>query len=111
MRFPAVVQETAPDRTVLWRYVYDLRGNLLKIISAKGMATGSTDEERTGSLYTYNRLGWLMESRIPVSIQDNEIQIVLCCQSHSLYRYDVLILSGLPHHTLVESVLLLEESS
>jgi YD repeat-containing protein len=78
-----VVQETAPDRTVLWRYVYDLRGNLLKIISAKGMATGSTDEERTGSLYTYNRLGWLMESRIPVSIQDNEIQYRL-----TKYKYD-----------------------
>lgn len=78
-----IVQETAPDGTVLWRYVYDLRGNILKIISAKGMATGSTDEERTGSLYTYNRLGWLMESRIPVSIQDNEIQYRL-----TKYKYD-----------------------
>ena len=47
------------------------------------MATGSTDEERTGSLYTYNRLGWLMESRIPVSIQDNEIQYRL-----TKYKYD-----------------------
>ncbi len=82
-RMGRIVQETAPDGTVLWRYVYDLRGNLLKIISAKGMATGSTDEERTGSLYTYNRLGWLMESRIPVSIQDNEIQYRL-----TKYKYD-----------------------
>ena len=47
------------------------------------MATGSTDEERTGSLYTYNRLGWLMESRIPVSMQDNEIQYRL-----TKYKYD-----------------------
>ena len=82
-RMGRIVQETAPDGTVLWRYVYDLRGNLLKIISAKGMATGSTDEERTGSLYTYNRLGWLMESRIPVSMQDNEIQYRL-----TKYKYD-----------------------
>lgn len=78
-----IVQETAPDGTILWRYVYDLRGNLLKIISAKGINTGSTDEERTGSLYTYNRLGWLMESRIPVSMQDNEIQYRL-----TKYKYD-----------------------
>ena len=67
-----MVQAAAPDGTVLRRYVYDLHGNVTKIIRADWMRTGETDEERTGELYQYNRLGWLMESRIPVSMQDKE---------------------------------------
>ncbi len=67
-----MVQAAAPDGTVLRRYVYDLHGNVTKIIRADWMRTGDTDVERTGELYQYNRLGWLMESRIPVSMQDGE---------------------------------------
>ncbi|MDE6052477.1 MAG: hypothetical protein K2N44_05145 [Lachnospiraceae bacterium] len=36
-----------------------------------------------GSLYTYNRLGWLTESRIPVSEQDGEVLYRL-----TKYQYD-----------------------
>ena len=42
------------------------------MIGAKGMETGETDEERFGELYTYNYAGWLMESRIPVRVEDGK---------------------------------------
>ena len=79
-----LIQAAAPDGTVLRRYVYDLHGNLTKLIRADWMRTGETDEARTGELYAYNRLGWLMESRIPVSVQDDgEVLYRL-----TKYRYD-----------------------
>lgn len=49
-----LVQITAPDGTVEKRYVYDLCGNIVKLIDAAGYLTGKTDAERIGSLYTYN---------------------------------------------------------
>ena len=79
-----LIQAAAPDGTVLRRYVYDLHGNLTKLIRADWMRTGETDEARTGELYAYNRLGWLMEARIPVSVQDDgEVLYRL-----TKYRYD-----------------------
>lgn len=79
-----LIQAAAPDGTVLRRYVYDLHGNLTKLIRADWMRTGKTDEERTGELYAYNRLGWLMEARIPVSVRDDgEVLYRL-----TKYRYD-----------------------
>ena len=77
------VQVTAPDGTVLRRYVYDLHGNVTKIIRADWMCTGETDEERTGELYAYNLPGWLMESRIPVSVRNGETLYRL-----TKYQYD-----------------------
>ncbi len=78
-----IVQETAPDQTVFKRYVYDLHGNVVKAIHAQGIATGDTDEERIGTLYSYNYLGWLMESRIPVCEQDGTVLYQL-----TKYKYD-----------------------
>ena len=53
------------------------------MIRAKGMETGETDEERIGELYTYNYAGWLMESRIPVRVEDGKALYRL-----TRYRYD-----------------------
>ena len=47
------------------------------------METGETDEERIGELYTYNYAGWLMESRIPVRVEDGKAFYRL-----TRYRYD-----------------------
>ncbi len=78
-----LIQVTAPDHTVLKRYVYDLHGRVVKEINARGMSTGSTDEERIGILYTYNYLGWLTQRRIPVSEQAGKALYQL-----TKYQYD-----------------------
>ncbi|WP_289804739.1 RHS repeat domain-containing protein, partial [Dubosiella newyorkensis] len=78
-----LIQAAAPDGTILRRYVYDLHGNLTKAIHADWINTGKTDEERIGELYVYNRIGWLIEHRIPVSIQDKEVLYQL-----TKYQYD-----------------------
>ncbi len=78
-----LVQVTAPDGTVRRRYVYDLHGNMVKSVSASGMRTGSTDGERTGSLYAYNAAGWLTERRVPVSEDGSGVKYQL-----TRYGYD-----------------------
>ncbi len=67
-----LTQVTGPDGNVKKRYVYDLHGNIRKMIDARGMETGETDEERIGSLYAYNYAGWLIESRIPVKLEEGK---------------------------------------
>ena len=49
-------------------FVYDLCGNIIKEIDAKGYELGDTDEERIGTLYIYNLAGWMLEKREPVKI-------------------------------------------
>ncbi len=49
-------------------FMYDLCGNITKEIDAKGYELGDTDEERIGTLYTYNLAGWMLEKREPVKI-------------------------------------------
>ncbi len=61
-----LIQVTGPDGKVKKRYVYDLHGNLCKEIRGVEMDTGESDEERIGTLYTYNYAGWLMEKRTPL---------------------------------------------
>lgn len=77
-------QVTSPEGAVLARYVYDLHGNLIKAIDAKGMQTGTTDEERIGTLYTYNYAGWLLESRKPMTEEADGKVLYQLVQ----YRYD-----------------------
>ncbi len=61
-----LVQVTDPRYNIIKRYVYDLKGNVIKEINADGYKTGSNDEERKGTLYKYNKLNWLIEKREPV---------------------------------------------
>ena len=74
----------SPDGVVEKRYVYDLRGLVVKEISAEGYLAGETDETRIGTLYAYNRAGWLLEKREPVSRgEDGSVQYRL-----TQYVYD-----------------------
>ncbi|MCH5345239.1 MAG: RHS repeat protein [Acetatifactor sp.] len=78
-----LTQITAPDGIIQKRYVYDQRGNIIKVIDAKGMKTGDTDAERVGALYRYNYLGWLLETRIPALMEEGEAKYQLI-----QYQYD-----------------------
>ncbi len=62
-----LVQVTDPRYNVIKRYVYDLKGNVIKEINADGYKTGSNDEERKGIIYKYNKMNWLIEKREPVT--------------------------------------------
>ena len=74
----------SPDGVVEKRYVYDLRGLVVQEISAEGYLAGETDEARIGTLYAYNRAGWLLEKREPVSrAEDGSVQYRL-----TQYVYD-----------------------
>ncbi len=59
--------------TVIKRLVYDANSNVVKEIDAKGYQSGSTDETRYGTLYKYNLAGWLLEKRVPLKIENNEV--------------------------------------
>ena len=62
-----LVQVTDPRHNIIKRYVYDLKGNVIKEINADGYKTGSNDEERKGTIYKYNKMNWLTEKREPVT--------------------------------------------
>ncbi|MCY9559552.1 RHS repeat-associated core domain-containing protein [Paenibacillus apiarius] len=78
-----LVQITDPEGTVSKRFLYDSAGRMVKSIDAKGWMSGKTDEERFGTLYAYNRIGWLIEKREPVEAADGTMLYKL-----TLYRYD-----------------------
>ena len=61
-----LVEIINPKGIVEKRYVYDLCGNIVKIIDSKGYLTGDNDEERIGTLYTYNLAGAVTSKRVPV---------------------------------------------
>lgn len=79
-----LVQITDPAGLVQKRYVYDLRGNIVKLITAKGYLMGESDDERVGELYCYNHMGWLTEARKPVKEEDGTVLYQL-----TQYRYDL----------------------
>lgn len=79
-----LTQITAPNGVVEKRYVYNLRGDIVKLIDAAGYLAGNSDETRIGTLYRYNPAGWLLEKREPVSKeQDGTI-----CYRLTEYRHD-----------------------
>ena len=61
-----LVEIIDPAGAVAKKYLYNLRGLVVKEISADGYLAGETDEARIGTLYAYNRAGWLLEKREPV---------------------------------------------
>ncbi|WP_019419954.1 DUF6531 domain-containing protein, partial [Paenibacillus sp. OSY-SE] len=78
-----LIQITDPAGNVSKRFLYDSAGRVVKSIDAKGWISAKTDEERFGTLYAYNRIGWLTEKREPVEAADGTILYKL-----TLYRYD-----------------------
>lgn len=78
-----LVQITGPDGIVIKRYVYDLRGAIIKEIGATGFLSADTDDQRIGTLYRYNAVGWLIEKREPVQADSSDVQYRL-----TRYGYD-----------------------
>lgn len=78
-----LVQITGPDGIVIKRYVYDLRGAIIKEIGATGFLSADTDDQRIGTLYRYNAVGWLIEKREPVQADSGDVQYRL-----TRYGYD-----------------------
>ncbi len=79
-----LVEITNPKGIVEKRYVYDLCGNIVKIIDSKGYLTGDNDEERIGTIYTYNLAGAVTSKRVPVrQNQDGSYAYAL-----TTYEYD-----------------------
>lgn len=69
--------------TVEHRYIYDLAGQLVKDIDAKGYLGAATDEERIGTLYCYDFLGMVTEVRKPLKVMEEGAAYQL-----TSYRYD-----------------------
>ncbi|MDE5825365.1 MAG: hypothetical protein K2H91_11885, partial [Lachnospiraceae bacterium] len=79
-----LVQITAPDGDVVKRYVYDAHGNITKEMDGEGYVSADTDEERIGTLYRYNAIGWLTEKREPVKQEEGRVLYRL-----TRYHYDM----------------------
>ena len=62
-----LIKITDPRYNVIKKYVYDLKGNVIKEINGISYKTGSNDEERKGILYKYNKMNWLIEKREPIT--------------------------------------------
>ena len=75
---------TDPYGNVQQAYIYDMAGNIIKSIDARGYLTADTDEERAGTMYTYNLAGWILSRREPLRKEaDGSVRYRLTC-----YRYD-----------------------
>ena len=72
-----------PDGVTEHRYVYDPAGNLIKDIPAKGCLTADSDDERVGTVYTYDLTGNVTSVRIPTDIRDGSVRYRL-----TTYVYD-----------------------
>lgn len=55
------------------RYVYDAHGNIIKEMDGEGYASADTDENRIGTLYRYNAIGWLTKKREPVKQESGRV--------------------------------------
>ena len=78
-----LVSVTGPDGATEHRYVYDPAGNLIKDITAKGCLTADSDDDRVGTVYTYDLTGNVTSVRIPVDIRDGSVRYRL-----TTYAYD-----------------------
>ncbi len=78
-----LVSVTGPDGATEHRYVYDPAGNLIKDITAKGCLTADSDDDRVGTVYTYDLTGNVTSVRIPTDIRDGSVRYRL-----TTYAYD-----------------------
>lgn len=72
-----------PDGNVQKKFIYDLDGNLVKEIDAKGYQSAAKDDKRFGTIYKYNLAGWLLEKRVPVDESSGKILYNI-----TMYSYD-----------------------
>ena len=67
-------------------YIYNLMNNVVKSIDARGYLTADNDEERIGTLYTYNLAGWMTSKREPLyQGADGQVHYKLTC-----FAYDAM---------------------
>ena len=66
MRKISLFKLLLPDGTVRNQYVYDLVGNLIKEIDAGQYLWNQQSTKSIGTLYEYNKAGWLVAKRKPV---------------------------------------------
>lgn len=81
-----LVEIKNPLGIVEMRYVYDLCGNIIKEIPAKGYLMGDTDETRIGTLYRYDLRGNVTEIRVPLVVEEDG-SVSYCLTT---FRYDKL---------------------
>ena len=81
-----LVKITNMEGAVEHKYVYDLAGNLIKDIDAKGYLQAENDEDRSGILYCYDLTGNVTQIRRPVNqTPDGQTRYSL-----NVYRYDLM---------------------
>ncbi|WP_339278457.1 RHS repeat-associated core domain-containing protein [Paenibacillus sp. FSL W8-0426] len=83
-----LVQITNAEGYIERRYVYDSAGRIVKEMDGKAVDRANHDDERFGTLYVYNKAGWLVEKREPVQEEvSSERERVLYRLSR--YEYDL----------------------
>ncbi len=65
-------------------FVYDKDSRLIKEIDAKGYLYGTDNDTRYGTIYKYNKAGWLTEIRKPMKIENSTVYYQI-----KRYEYDL----------------------
>jgi YD repeat-containing protein len=63
-----LVTVTDPNGVVITKYIYDPNGNVIKQIDAKGYLSGNNDDQRYGTLYTYDLANRLVKVVDPETV-------------------------------------------
>lgn len=71
------------DGNIIQRTLYDVDGNVVKVINAEGYLSGTDDNNRYGTLNKYNLAGWLVEKRVPLKKENDTIYYQI-----TRYTYD-----------------------
>lgn len=69
---------------LLKKNTYDLAGRLISYSNARMASFGTDGDEEIAAHYKYNQAGWLVEERVPVSKNENQIEYRL-----RTYEYDM----------------------
>ncbi|MCR5824059.1 MAG: S8 family serine peptidase [Lachnospiraceae bacterium] len=68
-----LIRVTDDDKNVIAAYEYDRSGNVVKYMNSEDWASGSSDEERTGTLFKYDLSGNRTEVRVPVKEENGKV--------------------------------------
>jgi RHS repeat-associated protein len=71
------------DGNIIQRMLYDADGNVVKEMDAEGYLSGTDDNSRYGTLYSYNLSGWLMEEKVPLKKENDTVYYQI-----TRYTYD-----------------------
>jgi len=71
------------DGNIIQRMLYDADGNVVKEMDAEGYLSGTDDNSRYGTLYSYNLAGWLIEKKVPLKKENDTVYYQI-----TRYTYD-----------------------